>query len=354
MATDRTTKRGTSSPPLASSSDAGLSKADRSQPLMLLGSIGVGLGFAKLAPSTANSLNALVPIGVFVLLYLVMLSIDTRRVAEAFGERRFLAIAIGLNFALNPLVAWMLGRLFLGDHPDLRVGLLLFLLTPCIGWYLIFTELAGGDVGLGVSLLAVNLVLQVVLLPVYLLLFEGETSTIDLRGITQSVLIYLVLPAAAAALTRRVVAVRLSGMDSVHGVIARAHLKTVALVVVIVAMFASEADTLFDNPSVVARLMAPLLVFFVVAFVLALVAGHFGRLPYDQTALLAFTATSRNSEASLAIAATAFASPLVALAVVVGPVIELPLLILMVRVLRSRLKPPIDQSLGSVLKGAQQ
>ncbi len=331
-----------------------LSNADRLQPLLLLGSIAAGLGFAKVAPSAAGSLKVLVPIGVFVLLYLVMLSVDPRRLAAAFAERRFLVIAVGLNFAVNPFVAWLLGRLFLGDQPDLRIGLLLFLLTPCIGWYLIFTELAGGDVGLGVSLLAVNLVLQVMLLPLYLLLFEGQASTLDLGVVANSVLTYLVVPAAAAAITRMLVAGRPGGIESVLANIARAHLKTMALVVVIVAMFASEADTIFDNPKVVARLVAPLLVFFVVAFVLAIIAGRFGRLPYDQTALLAFTATSRNSEASLAIAATAFTSPMVALAVVVGPVIELPLLILMVRALRAGRGSTIAQSPNSVLEGTPQ
>ncbi|MGI9599283.1 MAG: arsenic resistance protein, partial [Acidimicrobiales bacterium] len=120
------------------------------------------------------------------------------------------------------------------------------------------------------------------------------------------------------------------------GIGERAHLpylKTGALVVVVVAMFASQADELFDEPGVFVRLAAPIGVFFAVAFAIAVLTGRLLDLPYDQTALLAFTTTSRNSEASLAIAATAFASPLVAAAVVIGPVLELPLLVLMVRVL---------------------
>ncbi len=314
-------------------STTSLGRLDRFQPLLLIASIAVGLGLAKALPALADKLGSMVSIGVFVLIYLVMLGLDFSQVAAAFRQRRFLAIAIGLNFIANPLLAWALGTVFLHDQPDLRVGLILFLVTPCIGWYLIFTELAGGDAGLGVSLLGLNLVLQVLLLPIYLLAFEGTTTNIDSTSIIKSVLIFLVFPALAATMTRRLLASSPVTIDEVQQTIASTQLKTVALVIVIVSMFASQATVIFDNPSIVLTLIKPMVAFFVIAFVLALLVGRLAGLPYEQTALLAFTTTSRNSEASLAIAATAFASPLVALTVVIGPVIELPFLVLMVRVL---------------------
>ena len=321
--------------PLAADRQGGssLGKAARRQPLLLIGAIGAGLGLAELLPGVADAMAPLVNGGVFVLLYLVMLGLDLRGVAGAFSERRFLRIAVTLNFVINPLLAWALGALFLDGHPDLRTGLILFLVTPCIGWYLIFTELAGGDTALGVSLLAVNLILQILLLPFYLWLFEGDATVIDLPGIVQSVLVFLVVPAGAAVATRALAERGGRDIVVVQDAIGRAHLKTVALVVVIIAMFASQADVIFDNPGSVLTLLPAMAGFFVVAFAIALATARAAQLPYDQAALLAFTATSRNSEASLAIAATAFASPLVALTVVVGPVIELPFLLLMVRVL---------------------
>ncbi len=315
-----------------------LGRMDRFQPLLLIGSIAGGLALAKIAPGFAASLGWLVSAGVFLLIYLVMLSLDLSRVAAAFTQRKFLVIAVVLNFVVNPLLAWTLGAVFLGDQPDLRVGLILFLVTPCIGWYLIFTELAGGDTGMGVSLLGLNLILQVLLLPVYLAVFEGRATGIDLTSIIGSVLIFLVLPAVAAAATQRGLGRSNVDVDDVLSAIGKAQLKTAALVVVIAAMFASQADVIFDNPNVVFTLVTPMVAFFVIAFIVAITTGRLAGLPYDQTALLAFTTTSRNSEASLAIAATAFASPLVALAVVIGPVIELPFLVLMVRVLLG-LKP---------------
>lgn len=328
---------------------------DRFQPLLLIGSIAAGLGLAKVAPGFAESLGPLVSAGVLVLIYLVMLGLDLNRVAAAFAERRFLAIAVGLNFIVNPLLAWALGAVFLGDQPDLRVGLILFLVTPCIGWYLIFAEMAGGDAGLGVSLLGLNLILQVLLLPLYLFVFAGEAAGIDLTSVVGSVLLFLVFPAIAAVATRRVLERSPIGLDDVQGVIGKAQLKTAALVVVIAAMFASQADVIFDNPNVVFTLIAPMVAFFAIAFTVAVSAGRVAGLPYDQTALLVFTTTSRNSEASLAIAATAFASPLVALTVVIGPVIELPLLVLMVRALLGlKHKARSTQVESPKLKGADQ
>ncbi len=332
-----------------------LGRMDRFQPLLLIASIAAGLGLARVAPDLAQSLGPLVSAGVFVLIYLVMLGLDLNRVGAAFKQRRFLAIAVTLNFVVNPILAWALSVTFLSDQPDLRVGLILFLVTPCIGWYLIFTEMAGGDTGLGVSLLGLNLVLQILLLPLYLLAFEGEAAGVDFAGIVGSVLLFLVLPAIAAVVTKYLLERSRVELDDVQRVIGRAQLKTAALVVVIASMFASQANVIFDNPRVVLTLVAPMVAFFVIAFTLAVVVGRAAGLAYNQTALLAFTTTSRNSEASLAIAATAFASPLVAMTVVIGPVIELPFLVLMVRVLLG-LQPkaqstPVEYSL---LKGADQ
>ena len=112
------------------------------------------------------------------------------------------------------------------------------------------------------------------------------------------------------------------------------YLKTLVLAVIIISMFAVNATEIFDNPSVVLRLLAPISAFFAIAFALSVMVGRIMGFPYEQIVALVFTTTSRNSEASLAIAATAFASPFVALTVVMGPVIELPLLVLMVRALR--------------------
>ncbi len=317
---------------------ARLSVIDRWQPALLLGSVALGLAVGRAAPSVGRSVGPLVTVGVFALIYVVLLGLDAGAVSAAFRHRRFLVVAVGLNFVVNPLLAWGLGAVFLADEPDLRIGLVLFLVTPCIGWYLVFTELAGGDVPLAVGLLGVNVVLQVLLLPVYLAAFTGAAGGADLSTMARSVGLFLVGPGVAAAASRAF-GRRVGGVGGASGVgaavarVDRGLVKAVLLATVIVAMFASEADTLADNPGVVVRLVPPLLVFFAVASVVAVAVGRRAGFSPAQIVALVFTATSRNSEASLAVAATAFSSPLVALTVVMGPVVELPLLVVMVRAL---------------------
>ena len=308
-----------------------MSLLDRIQPILLIASIGIGLGLAHLLPHLAAALLPIVTIGVFLVIYFIMLGIHLRGVLQAFVRWKIIALAIGINFVFTPILAWLLGYLFLQYDPDIWVGLILYLVTPCIGWYLVFTELAKGDVELGISLLAWNLVLQIVLMPVYMKLLAGTIVKVDFVGILRSVLLFLLLPLILSVATRQVLRWRSIAFQTVASRIRLPYLKTATLMVVIVAMFASQGRILLSNPAVVIKMIVPGLVFFAVAFGLALLAGRLFNLSYPETALLVFTITARNSEASLAVAVTAFTSPLVALTVVIGPSIELPVLILILR-----------------------
>lgn len=310
-----------------------LSHLDRAQPFLLLAAIAVGLGIADGWPALAHGLAPLVTSGVFLLIYFIMFGVSTGGIMRAFARWKPTALAIGINFAVTPLLAWLLGYLFLRDAPDIWVGLILYLVTPCIGWYLVFTELGHGDVELGISLLFWNVVLQIVLMPLYLALLAGTVVSINVSDVLSSVLMFLVLPFALAELTRQVL-VRLDiPPEMVAKKIALPYLKMATLMTVIAAMFASQGAVLFDNPAVVIKMILPGLVFFALAFLMAIAAGHIFRLSYAERVLLVFTTTARNSEASLAVAVTAFASPLVALTVVIGPSIELPVLILILHIL---------------------
>ena len=310
----------------------GLAPLDRIQPLLLLAAIAVGLVLAKMAPPLAAKLAPLVTAGVFLVIYFIMLGVSTRGIVHAFARWKPTALAMGINFLITPLIAWALGYLFLHDDPDIWVGLILYLVTPCIGWYLVFTELAKGDVELGVSLLFWNVVLQIVLLPVYMALLAGTVVDVEIADMLRSVLVFLVLPLALAAATRWALGRFAISVEAATEKVALPYLKAITLMVVIAAMFASQAAVLFDNPSVVLKMILPGVAFFVIALSMAIVAARLFRLSYAEFALLAFTTTARNSEASLAIAVTAFASPLVALTVVIGPSIELPVLILFLRI----------------------
>ncbi len=311
-----------------------LGPLDRMQPVLLLGAIGIGLLLAELTPALASRLGWLVSLGVFVVIYLVMLGVRERNILEAFRQRRPTIIALALNFLFTPLLAWGLGWLFLRDHPEIWVGLILYLVTPCIGWYLVFTDLAGGDVELGVSLLVWNILLQILLIPLYLWVLAGQIVALDLGIILRSVGLFLVLPYALAWSTRQIFAARTGSDMGLAEHLPLGPLKTGALMLVIAAMFASQGSVLLYNPGVILLMIGPGAAFFVVILAVALTLSRMANLTYPQTALLVFTTMARNSEVSLAVAVTAFASPLIALTVVIGPAIELPVLIIVLNLLK--------------------
>lgn len=307
---------------------------DRLQPFILIAAIAVGLGLARLAPGPAAIMGRLVKIGVFLVIYVVVLGVRSSGVVAAFRRFKPTATALLLNFVFTPLFAWLLGWLFLQQHPEVWVGLVLYLVTPCIGWYLVFTDLAGGDVELGLSLLVWNVALQILLLPVYLWALAGRIVVVDPAIVLESVLLFLVLPGLLAALTHRLWP-RL-GLEGEPGErLPLGPLKAGVLALVVVAMFASQGGVLFASPEIVLWMIAPGLVFFATIFLVALGTARLLGLSYPETALLVMTTAARNSEASLAIAVSAFASPLVALTVVIGPAFELPVLVAMVHALRT-------------------
>lgn len=304
---------------------------DRIQPLLLITSIGLGLLMAWIAADFAQQLMPIVTIGVFLVIYFIMIGIKLRGILRAFSRIKPVAVTIVINFLFTPVFAWFLGYVFLQNYPDVWVGLILYLITPCIGWYLVFTELADGDVELGVSLLAWNVFLQIALMPVYMKILAGKILFIDVSKILESVLIFLVFPLLLSIVTRWLLRLRNISVETIKSKLG--YVKTITLMLVIIAMFASQGSVLFDNPQIVLKMILPGLVFFISIFMIALLAGRMFDFNYKEVVLLVFTTLSRNSEASLAIAVTAFTSPLVPLTVVIGPSIELPVLVIILRIL---------------------
>ncbi len=311
-----------------------LGALERCAPIILIGAAGLGLSASKAFPHVAAGVGWLVPTGIFVVIATIMAGTEWKDIFAALKKLKTTATALGLNFLFTPLFAWFLGYLFLRQHPDIWVGLILYLITPCIGWYLIFIDLAEGNVALGVALLAWNILLQILLMPVYLYVLAARIITIDLVQIAESVGFFLAAPLLLATFARRAI-VRAKGAAVFWKVVKPrlSPLKLVTLILVIVAMFASQGQIILERPGLVGLMILPSVPFFVVLFSLSLILGRALKLDYPDTALLAFTTTARNSEASVAIAVSAFpANPLVALTVVIGPAIELPVLLLLSRV----------------------
>ncbi|MDO5862189.1 MAG: bile acid:sodium symporter [Thermoplasmata archaeon] len=296
----------------------------RLQPAFIIAAAIIGLVLGSATP-LGDSPAWVTEAFLMALLYVLFLSVDLSRFREALGNTRFTASALALNFLLTPVVAWLLGIGFFGSEPDIRVGLLMLLVTPCTDWYLVFTRIGGGNVELGMSILPLNLVLQCLLLPVYLAVFCGEAVSLDMVSLLTDMAIVLVVPFALSCATKLATGNRPSFGDWVadNG----DNLQLLFLCLAVVVMFASEGEEVFDNPGLLLELFVPLLIFFALLFALARAVGNGLRFPRTDTVSLTFTSMARNSPLALAIAVAAFPDqPLISLALVIGPLIELPVL----------------------------
>ncbi|MEW5953628.1 MAG: arsenic resistance protein [Bacillota bacterium] len=321
---------------MTATADAALGRLDRAQPFILFGGIAAGLFLSACKPEEAAriAVSVLTP-GLMLVLFMIFLQVPLKQVTAAFSKVKATGLALGLNFIVTPLLAWLLGALFLGAHPDLRIGLFMFLLTPCIDWYLIFTHLSRGNTALGVLLLPWNLILQMVLLPVFLLLFASTIIPVNLGVLLHSVVVYFVLPFVLANLTRCLLESQFGGERVKKKILSRlSPYSLAALTLVIMAMFASQGRVMLSQPDLLLKILLPVGLFFVIIFTLAQIARRAAGLDYPDGACLTCTAIARNSPIALAIAVGAFPEqPLVALTIAIGPLLELPVLLVVSRAL---------------------
>ena len=294
------------------------------QPVIIITAALLGLLLGAVTPFGSVS-SSLIEVFLMLLLYILFLSIDLKQIKKSFTNIRFTLSAVIINFVFTPLFGYLLGKIFFPGSLDIRIGLLMLLVTPCTDWYLVFTGLSKGNVELGMSILPLNLVLQIVLLPVYLLVLIGSEVTMDVGSLVSSVAMVLVIPFVLAYITKLMTknSEKFKNFLSEQG----DNLQLLFLCLAVVVMFASEGKNLLDNPLLLAQMFIPLLIFFAVLFFVAQIVGRLMNFPKKDTVALNMTTLARNSPLSLSIAVVTFpAQPLVSLALVIGPLIELPVL----------------------------
>ena len=294
------------------------------QPVIIITAALLGLLLGAVTPFGSVS-SSLIEVFLMLLLYILFLSIDLKQIKKSFTNLRFTLSAVIINFVFTPLFGYLLGKIFFPGSLDIRIGLLMLLVTPCTDWYLVFTGLSKGNVELGMSILPLNLVLQIVLLPVYLLVLIGSEVTMDVGSLVSSVAMVLVIPFVLAYITKLMTknSEKFKNFLSEQG----DNLQLLFLCLAVVVMFASEGKNLLDNPLLLAQMFIPLLIFFAVLFFVDQIVGRLMNFPKKDTVALNMTTLARNSPLSLAIAVVTFpAQPLVSLALVIGPLIELPVL----------------------------
>ena len=301
--------------------------------LFILLAAAIGISAGQIDVLHANAENFVVPL-LAAMLYNTFLQIPSKETTQVFSNIKFTCTSLLINFVWTPLLAWLLAYLFLGDQPALYIGFIMLMVTPCTDWYLVFTGIAKGNVALATAILPVNLMFQIILLPFYLLVFAGKTGVIELSFLLESVLLVLLLPLLLAAFTKKLLKKHKKLSEKVLSKTSK--LPAPLLCLAIIALFASQGQLLVKNLDLLWQLFIPILLFFTVNFILGQKAGQLLKFTYEESASLSMTTLARNSPIALAIAMTAFPDqPLIALTLVIGPLLELPILALAAQALLS-------------------
>ena len=300
-------------------------------------------------PTVPALISLGVPIGLFAMMYPAMTNVRLTEVGQALRSPRQLGVVLVANYLVAPFFMLALANVFVAD-PELRTGLILYGLAPCIAMVIIFTYLAKGNVPMALVFVALNSVAQMLLIPVYARLLIGDVS-FDVLVVGESVVLYLGLPLVAGVLTRQAV-VRRRGEEGMERLKPGLNaLSILGLLFTLIVMFALKGDLILRRPQIVLEMAVPMAIFFFTMFMVVYLVGARMHFAYEDAVAVAFNSTGRDFEIAIAIAITAF-SPTVALATVVGPLIEVPVMLALVWAamrLRARLFAP--PALGLVASG---